>query len=158
MIDQIHYWILCTVRSTAASLREHQVFAALLVSSFTHQVKLETRAEITGCSHRLHCCLPQDYLSLRLSTPLVVDYGNNCLYLLVVGILWAYLTFFSYHKVPFFSEACEKALLGPKCNLLVGYLAVYRICFGMAAFFFLFMILNFGVTSSKECRGGLNNG
>ncbi|XP_073241839.1 probable serine incorporator [Porites lutea] len=61
-------------------------------------------------------------------------------------------------KVPFFSEACEKASLEPKCNLLVGYLAVYRICFGMAAFFFLFMILNFGVSSSKECRGGLNNG
>lgn len=61
-------------------------------------------------------------------------------------------------KVPFFSEACEEASLEPKCNLLVGYLAVYRICFGMAAFFFLFMILNFGVTSSKECRGGLNNG
>lgn len=61
-------------------------------------------------------------------------------------------------KVPFFSEACEAASLEPKCNLLVGYLAVYRICFGMAAFFFLFMILNFGVTSSKECRGGLNNG
>ena len=42
--------------------------------------------------------------------------------------------------------------------MLVGYLAVYRICFGMAAFFFLFMILNIGVGSSKDCRGGLNNG
>lgn len=61
-------------------------------------------------------------------------------------------------KVPFFNEACEAATLGKNCNLLVGYLAVYRICFGMAAFFFLFMILNIGVRSSKDCRGGLNNG
>lgn len=57
-------------------------------------------------------------------------------------------------KVPFLDEACKAS----NCNLLVGYLAVYRICFGMAAFFFLFLILNIGVSSSKDCRGGLNNG
>ncbi|XP_058963301.2 probable serine incorporator [Pocillopora verrucosa] len=61
-------------------------------------------------------------------------------------------------KVPFFNEACEAATLGTNCDVLAGYLAVYRICFGMAAFFFLFMILNIGVGSSKDCRGGLNNG
>ncbi|KAL9986902.1 hypothetical protein ACROYT_G001115 [Oculina patagonica] len=61
-------------------------------------------------------------------------------------------------KVPFFDEACTAATLGTNCDLLVGYLAVYRICFGMAAFFFLFMLLNIGVSSSKDCRGGLNNG
>ncbi|RMX51655.1 hypothetical protein pdam_00020296, partial [Pocillopora damicornis] len=61
-------------------------------------------------------------------------------------------------KVPFFNEACEAATLGTNCDVLVGYLAVYRICFGMAAFFFLFMILNIGVGSSKDCRGELNNG
>ncbi|XP_068694453.1 probable serine incorporator [Montipora foliosa] len=61
-------------------------------------------------------------------------------------------------KVPFFNEACTSASLETNCDLLVGYLAVYRICFGMAAFFFLFMILNIGVSSSKGCRGGLNNG
>ncbi|KAJ7365805.1 Serine incorporator 3 [Desmophyllum pertusum] len=61
-------------------------------------------------------------------------------------------------KVPFFNEACQGATLGTNCDLLVGYLAVYRICFGMAAFFFLFMLLNIGVNSSKDCRGGLNNG
>ena len=57
-------------------------------------------------------------------------------------------------KVPFFNEACTAA----NCDVLVGYLAVYRICFGMAAFFFLFMVLNIGVSSGKDCRAGLNNG
>lgn len=61
-------------------------------------------------------------------------------------------------KVPFFDEACKAASLEKNCELLAGRLAVYRICFGMAAFFFLFMILNLGVSSSKDCRGGLNNG
>ncbi|XP_015769767.1 PREDICTED: probable serine incorporator [Acropora digitifera] len=57
-------------------------------------------------------------------------------------------------KVPFLNEACTAA----NCDVLVGYLAVYRICFGMAAFFFLFMVLNIGVSSGKDCRAGLNNG
>lgn len=61
-------------------------------------------------------------------------------------------------KVPFFNEACTAATLGTNCDVLVGYLAVYRICFGMAAFFFLFMVLNIGVSSGKDCRAGLNNG
>lgn len=61
-------------------------------------------------------------------------------------------------KVPFFDEACKGAMLGKNCELLAGYLAVYRICFGMAMFFFLFLVLNIGVSSSKDCRGGLNNG
>ena len=60
--------------------------------------------------------------------------------------------------MPFFNEACTAATLGTNCDVLVGHLAVYRICFGMAAFFFLFMVLNIGVSSGKDCRAGLNNG
>jgi len=44
------------------------------------------------------------------------------------------------------------------CNNLVGYLAVYRVCFGMAAFFLLMAILTFRVKSSRDPRAGFQNG
>ena len=44
------------------------------------------------------------------------------------------------------------------CDTLAGYLAVYRICFGMAAFFFLFFTLTICVKSSKDPRAKIHNG
>nr|XP_002739996.1 PREDICTED: serine incorporator 1-like [Saccoglossus kowalevskii] len=44
------------------------------------------------------------------------------------------------------------------CNLLVGYSAVYRICFGYACFFFLMMLIMINVKSSKDPRSGIQNG
>jgi len=63
-------------------------------------------------------------------------------------------------KVPFglFDTACTKAGAGRNCENLTGYLAVYRICFAMACFYFLLMLITIGVKSSKDCRGGVHNG
>ncbi|XP_067666995.1 serine incorporator 3-like [Haliotis asinina] len=47
---------------------------------------------------------------------------------------------------------------GKVCDEVVGYLAVYRVCFAMAAFFFLFMLIMIKVSSSKDPRAGLQNG
>lgn len=44
------------------------------------------------------------------------------------------------------------------CHMFVGYLAVYRVCFSLAAFFFLFMILMIGVRSSRDPRSAIQNG
>lgn len=44
------------------------------------------------------------------------------------------------------------------CDLIVGYLAVYRVCFGMAAFFLLFTLITFGVQTSKDSRAKFQNG
>lgn len=44
------------------------------------------------------------------------------------------------------------------CNVIVGYKSVYRMCFAMAAFFFLFAVLMIQVKSSKGPRGALQNG
>ncbi|KXJ07747.1 putative serine incorporator [Exaiptasia diaphana] len=63
-------------------------------------------------------------------------------------------------KVPFglFDKACTASGAGTNCELLTGYLAVYRICFAMACFYFFFMLITIGVKSSKDCRGGIHNG
>lgn len=44
------------------------------------------------------------------------------------------------------------------CDVLVGYKAVYRICFGMAMFFLLFSLLMIKVKSSQDPRAALHNG
>jgi hypothetical protein len=45
-----------------------------------------------------------------------------------------------------------------KCDNFVGYLAVYRVCFGMTAFFFLLTLIMFKVQTSKDGRAKFQNG
>lgn len=44
------------------------------------------------------------------------------------------------------------------CDIIVGYKSVYRMCFAMACFFFLFSIIMIRVRSSKDPRAALQNG
>ncbi|KAK3870100.1 hypothetical protein Pcinc_024632 [Petrolisthes cinctipes] len=72
----------------------------------------------------------------------------------------------SLQKVPF----CEKgegdaSLLDTvtkdvklDCTEVVGYLAVYRLCFAMSLFFFVMALLTIGVKSSKDPRASIQNG
>ncbi|XP_077458722.1 serine incorporator 1 isoform X2 [Stigmatopora argus] len=44
------------------------------------------------------------------------------------------------------------------CEMLVGYKAVYRVCFGMSLWFFGFSILMLNIKNSREPRAALHNG
>ncbi|XP_016399853.1 serine incorporator 2-like [Sinocyclocheilus rhinocerous] len=44
------------------------------------------------------------------------------------------------------------------CEIIVGYKSVYRMCFAMACFFFLFSIIMIRVRSSKDPRATIQNG
>nr|CAD7442835.1 unnamed protein product [Timema bartmani] len=44
------------------------------------------------------------------------------------------------------------------CQSAVGYLAVYRMCFALSCFFFLMALIMVGVKSSRDPRGGIQNG
>lgn len=44
------------------------------------------------------------------------------------------------------------------CDVIVGYKSVYRMCFAMGCFFFLFSIIMIRVRSSKDPRASLQNG
>eukprot|EP00128_Syssomonas_multiformis_P017258 Colp12_sorted_trinity150504_noHs@6054 len=54
----------------------------------------------------------------------------------------------------------EHCLIEDGCNLeaLSGIIGVYRMCFAGALFFAFFMVFMFGVSSSMDCRAGLQNG
>jgi hypothetical protein len=47
---------------------------------------------------------------------------------------------------------------GLRCSGVTGFQAVYRLCAGMASFFFLFMVLMLGVKSSNDFRSKIQNG
>ncbi|ETN74193.1 TMS membrane protein/tumor differentially expressed protein [Necator americanus] len=47
---------------------------------------------------------------------------------------------------------------GLNCARATGFQAVYRMCAAMASFFFIFMLLMFGVKSSKDARASIQNG
>ncbi|GIX98087.1 serine incorporator 5 [Caerostris darwini] len=59
---------------------------------------------------------------------------------------------------PQYNITCITLKAGENCDLLVGYLAVYRVSFGMAAFFFIMAFLTIGISTSESCRSGLHNG
>ncbi|KAK3508328.1 hypothetical protein QTP70_021481 [Hemibagrus guttatus] len=64
-------------------------------------------------------------------------------------------------KIPGF---CEKGMSIPgfqgkvNCEVIVGYKSVYRMCFALACFFFLFSIIMIRVRSSKDPRASIQNG
>lgn len=61
-------------------------------------------------------------------------------------------------SIPFYSDMCEKLKAGENCQTLVGYTAVYKVCFGMACFFLFSCIFTLGVNNSVGCRAAIHNG
>ncbi|KAM6899422.1 serine incorporator 2 [Xenentodon cancila] len=63
-------------------------------------------------------------------------------------------------KIPGFCEGGSTipGLNKVNCDVIVGYKSVYRMCFAMACFFFLFSIIMIQVRSSKDLRAAIQNG
>ncbi|OBS67896.1 hypothetical protein A6R68_03563, partial [Neotoma lepida] len=59
------------------------------------------------------------------------------------------------NKIPGFCEN-EKGVV--PCSILVGYKAVYRLCFGLAMFYLLLSLLMIKVKSSSDPRAAVHNG
>ncbi|ETE69806.1 Serine incorporator 5 [Ophiophagus hannah] len=58
----------------------------------------------------------------------------------------------------FYETVCQHIQAGDSCEKLVGYSAVYRVCFGMACFFFIFFLFTIKINNSKSCRAYIHNG
>lgn len=54
------------------------------------------------------------------------------------------------------TDNCQSA--ADVAKLFIGYPAVYRVCLGLACFFFLFMVIMINVQSSKDPRSKIQNG
>ncbi|XP_064165244.1 serine incorporator 5-like isoform X1 [Anguilla rostrata] len=60
--------------------------------------------------------------------------------------------------IPFYTDMCDKLNAGENCEKLVGYSAVYKVCFGAACFFFIFAVFTLRVRTSTGCRAAVHNG
>ncbi|XP_075063941.1 serine incorporator 4 isoform X2 [Mixophyes fleayi] len=60
--------------------------------------------------------------------------------------------------VPWFSLLCSHLPGSTDCDILVGYTAVYRVCFGTASFYFIQAVFLVNVKSTQEFRAMVHNG
>ncbi|KAM5194691.1 LOW QUALITY PROTEIN: serine incorporator 5 [Mantella aurantiaca] len=60
--------------------------------------------------------------------------------------------------IPIYEDICEHLKAGEKCEKMVGYSAVYRVCFGMACFFFILFVFTINIKNSRGCRAAIHNG
>ncbi|XP_030074644.1 serine incorporator 2 [Microcaecilia unicolor] len=61
-------------------------------------------------------------------------------------------------QIPWFCDTSTTLHGSVNCDVVVGYKAVYRMCFAMAGFFFLFALIMICVKSSKDPRAYIQNG
>ncbi|XP_020509283.1 serine incorporator 5 [Labrus bergylta] len=108
-----------------------------------------------ACSCCCNCC-PK----IKQSTGTRIMYALYFLLVTIVCVIMMSPTVEEQFKthIPLYKELCEKLNPGDKCKTLVGYTAVYKVCFGMSCFFLFFSFFTFRVNNSDGCRAAVHNG
>ncbi|CAJ0582759.1 unnamed protein product, partial [Mesorhabditis spiculigera] len=121
---------------------------------------------VPGCAASMACCFGSSACSLccaacpssRNSTTTRIMYAL----MLFVGTIVSCVMLAPsiQHKLAenkWFCDGLDK-MAGINCGHATGFQAVYRVCAGMASFFFIFTLLMFGVKSSRDPRAYIQNG
>ncbi|XP_066490909.1 serine incorporator 4 isoform X1 [Tiliqua scincoides] len=118
-------------------------------------------AQVCSCCGPAPCglCFPS-CPSIKVST------GTRLLYMLFHILACATCCFMLSHtvaesikeNVPSYAVLCERLSGALDCDLLVGYSAVYRVCFGTACFYLVQAAFLLNIKSSSNARALLHNG
>ena len=65
---------------------------------------------------------------------------------------------FGWFQLSHFRSTCKLLNTGENCELLVGYMAVYRIAITLSAFFFFMSLITVGLRTSQGWRANFHNG
>ena len=113
-------------------------------------------------------------IMMLLGTITACKYGDDTLFnhkldtILIysaIGIMLSPGLASAMNKVPFCEPSSQDSsfhvlpdTLKVNCGIAAGYLAVYRLCFGMTLFFLFMALIMIGVRNSKDPRAGIQNG
>ncbi|KAF7655868.1 hypothetical protein LDENG_00049230 [Lucifuga dentata] len=103
----------------------------------------------------LSSCCPSSYNSTlsRLAFSFFLLLGTLVSIIMILPGMEAHLK-----NIPGFCMGSTSIPGKVNCDIIVGYKSVYRMCFAMACFFFLFSIIMIRVRSSKDPRATIQNG
>ncbi|XP_008335059.1 serine incorporator 5 [Cynoglossus semilaevis] len=120
------------------------------------------------CISQLACCCGTAACScccnfcpkIKQSTGTRVMYALYFLLVTIICVIMMSPTVEQVFKdhIPFYGELCEQIKAGENCKTLVGYSAVYKMCFGMACFFFFFALFTLRINNSTGWRAAIHNG
>uniref|UniRef100_A0A672HW23 Serine incorporator 5 n=1 Tax=Salarias fasciatus TaxID=181472 RepID=A0A672HW23_SALFA len=105
-----------------------------------------------ACSCCCNCC-PK----MKQSTGTRIMYAIYFLLVTVICVIMMSPTVVGQMRGQF-PTLCENLNAGEDCKTLVGYSAVYKVCFGMSCFFLFFAIFTIRVNTSTGCRAAIHNG
>ncbi|XP_064620286.1 serine incorporator 5-like [Lineus longissimus] len=109
----------------------------------------------TSCSLCFPCCPPvKESTSTRLMYVLFLTIITVVMCLMLAPQIQDLML----QNVPYFNDTCVYLGAGGACELLTGYMAVYRLCFAFVVFHVIMCFLTICVKSGEGCRGGLHNG
>lgn len=131
------------------------LIVVIVCSLFSH-------SQMACCCGSMACSLCSCCTNGKSSTLTRIMYAV----MLLVGTIVACITLAPglqdfLRKVPFCTESqsITQSVVGSiDCQAVVGYMAVYRICFGMAMFFLIMAFMMIGVKSSRDNRSAIQNG
>ncbi|CAN9504105.1 unnamed protein product [Ophioblennius macclurei] len=103
----------------------------------------------------LSSCCPSTYNSTisRLAFSFLLLLGTVVSVIMILPGMEEHLK-----KIPGFCQDGSIISGSVNCDVVVGYKSVYRMCFAMACFFFLFSVIMIRVRSSKDPRAAIQNG
>ncbi|XP_034296938.1 serine incorporator 5 [Pantherophis guttatus] len=120
------------------------------------------------CAGQLACCCGTAACSLCCSCCPKIKQSTStrfmyALYFILVALISCIMMSETVAKqmkehIYFYETVCQHIQAGDSCEKLVGYSAVYRVCFGTACFFFILFLLTIKINNSKSCRAYIHNG